>query len=240
MLRSYLEFFSRYKRRLKSFKNEGDERMQIYTRVGDKGQTKINGNYTVNKDSKRVEAYGTIDELNSFVGRAASSEAAWSSLKQELQQIQQFLFDCGNDLATSNTEKYPYRMNIEPTQWLESIIDSYADEPEPLESFILPGGTPLASDLHVCRTVTRRTERSIVAFNHYLEAGKEMNAYETQRKESQANPYVQMFINRLSDYFFAVARVANHRANTKDVLYERSGKVFHLDVKKEDYGDLEE
>ena len=62
--------------------------MQIYTRVGDKGQTKINGNYTVNKDSKRVEAYGTIDELNSFVGRAASSEAAWSSLKQELQQIQ--------------------------------------------------------------------------------------------------------------------------------------------------------
>src|SRR5699024_1549100 len=214
--------------------------MQIYTRVGDKGQTKINGNYMVNKNSTRVEAYGTIDELNSFVGRAASSVEAWAELKDELQQIQQFLFDCGNDLATSNTDKYPHRMNIEPTKWLENIIDGYADEPEPLASFILPGGTPLASDLHVCRTVTRRAERSIVAFNHYLEAGKEMNAYETQRKESEANPYVQMFINRLSDYFFAVARVANHRANTKDVLYERSGKVFHLDVKKEDYGELEE
>ena len=67
--------------------------MQIYTRVGDKGQTKINGNYTVDKDSARVEAYGTIDELNSFVGRATSSEGAWPALKEELQQIQQFLFD---------------------------------------------------------------------------------------------------------------------------------------------------
>lgn len=213
--------------------------MQLYTRIGDKGQTKINGNYTVNKDSARVEAYGTVDELNSFVGVAASSEEAWPALKEELQQIQQFLFDCGNDLATSNTKKYPYRMDVEPTKWLESIIDEYAAEPKPLESFILPGGTRLASDLHVCRTVTRRAERSIVAFNHYLEVSKENDAYETQRKESEANPYVQMFINRLSDYFFAVARVANHRADVEDVLYDRSGKVFHLDVTKEDYGELE-
>jgi|SRR5690625_617547 len=214
--------------------------MQLYTRIGDKGQTKINGNYTVNKDSARVEAYGTVDELNSFVGVATSSEEAWPALKEELQQIQQFLFDCGNDLATSNTKKYPYRMDVEPTKWLESIIDEYAAEPKPLESFILPGGTRLASDLHVCRTVTRRAERSIVAFNHYLEVSKENDAYETQRKESEANPYVQMFINRLSDYFFAVARVANHRSEVEDILYDRSGKVFHLDVKKEDYGDLEE
>ena len=214
--------------------------MQLYTRIGDKGQTKINGNYTVNKDSARVEAYGTVDELNSFVGVAASSEEAWPALKEELQQIQQFLFDCGNDLATSNTKKYPYRMDVEPTKWLESIIDEYAAEPKPLESFILPGGTRLASDLHVCRTVTRRAERSIVAFNHYLEVSKENDTYETQRKESEANPYVQMFINRLSDYFFAIARVANHRSEVEDVLYDRSGKVFHLDVKKEDYGDLEE
>src|SRR5690554_6227988 len=139
--------------------------MQIYTRMGDKGQTKINGNYTVNKDSIRVEAYGTVDELNSFVGLAASSVEVWSELKEELQQIQQFLFDCGNDLATSNIDKYPYRMDIEPTKWLEAIIDGYANEPKPLESFILPGGTPLASNLHVCRTVARRAERSIVTFN---------------------------------------------------------------------------
>lgn len=209
--------------------------MQLYTRVGDKGQTKINGNYTVSKASIRVEAYGTVDELNAFVGVAASSPEAWPELVDELQQIQQFLFDCGNDLATSNTEKYPYRMNEESTKWLESVIDAYADEPKPLESFILPGGTGLAANLHVCRTVTRRAERVIVAFNQYLEASAEKEDYETKRKEAEANPHVQKFVNRLSDYFFAVARVANHRAGRDDVLYERSGKVFHLDVTKEDF-----
>lgn len=214
--------------------------MQIYTRVGDKGQTKINGNYTVNKDSVRVEAYGTVDELNSFVGLAASSSEAWPGLKDELQQIQQFLFDCGNDLATSNTKKYPYRMDIEPTKWLESIIDEYSGEPKPLESFILPGGSRLASEFHVCRTITRRAERAVVSFNHYLENSEEVEQYETGRKEATPNPYVQMFINRLSDYFFAIARVANHRFEVEDVLYERSGKVFHLDVTKDDYGELEE
>ncbi len=214
--------------------------MQIYTRVGDKGQTKINGNYTVNKDSVRVEAYGTVDELNSFVGLAASSNEAWPELTEELQQIQQFLFDCGNDLATSNTKKYDYRMTSEPTKWVEQLIDGYASEPKPLESFILPGGTRLASELHVCRTITRRAEREIVAFNRYLELSKEKEDFETKRVESEANPYVQMFINRLSDYFFAIARVTNHRAKVEDVLYDRSGKVFHLDVTKEGYGELEE
>lgn len=213
--------------------------MQIYTRVGDKGQTKINGNYTVYKDSARVEAYGTVDELNSFVGLAASSKEAWPELTRELQQIQQFLFDCGNDLATSNTDKYPYRMDLEPTKWLEGIIDDYATEPKPLESFILPGGTRLASDLHVCRTVTRRAERAVVSFHQYLEKSKEIETFDTGRQEAEANPHVLMFINRLSDYFFAIARVANHRADVEDVLYDRSGKVFHLDVKKEDYGELE-
>ncbi|UUX33510.1 cob(I)yrinic acid a,c-diamide adenosyltransferase [Fundicoccus culcitae] len=209
--------------------------MQIYTRVGDKGQTKINGNYTVSKNSIRVEAYGTVDELNSFVGSAASSPEAWPELTQELQQIQQFLFDCGNDLATSNTNKYPYRTNEKPTEWLENIIDAYSKEPKPLESFILPGGSRLAAELHVCRTVTRRTERAIVSFNHYLDQSKVDQTYETNRKEADANPHVLKFINRLSDYFFAVARVANHRLNQEDVLYERSGKVFHLNVKKEDF-----
>ncbi len=214
--------------------------MQLYTRVGDKGQTKINGNYTVSKDSTRVEAYGTVDELNSVVGLAASSPEAWPELKAELQQIQQFLFDSGNDLATSNTDKYPYRMDAEPIKWLESLIDAYADEPKPLESFILPGGTRLASELHVCRTMTRRAERTVVAYHQQYEKSKEENKFETGRKEAEPNSYVQMFINRLSDYFFAVARVANHRAEVEDVLYERSGKVFHLDVTKDDYGELED
>lgn len=209
--------------------------MQIYTRVGDKGQTKINGNYTVSKDSARVDAYGTVDELNSFVGLAASSPEAWPGLIEELHQIQQFLFDCGNDLATSNTKKYPYRMDQAPVDWLESLIDVYAVEPKPLESFILPGGTRLASELHVCRTITRRAERVIVKFNHYLKESADNQSYDTKRTESAENPHVQKFINRLSDYFFAVARVANHRFDKEDVLYERSGTVFHLDAKKADF-----
>ena len=191
--------------------------MQIYTGVGDKGQTKIVGNYTVDKDSLRVEAYGTIDELNSFVGRLASSEDVWSELEEELYQVQQYLFDCGNDLATSNTEKYPYRVNKDMVEWIEKIIDNYAVEPKPVESFILPGGSSLAAEAHICRTVTRRAERCIVSF----------------QKEEETNPYVLQFMNRLSDYFFALARVINHRLDVDDRLYERSGKVFHLDYKKE-------
>lgn len=192
--------------------------MQIYTGVGDKGQTKIVGNYTVSKDSKRVEAYGAMDELNSFVGKAASSKEIWPELAEELYQIQQYLFDCGNDLATSNTLKYPYRMNEEMVKWIEKSIDAYADEPDPVESFILPGGTSLAAEMHICRTVTRRVERRIVRF----------------QKDEETNPFVLKFMNRLSDYFFAVARVVNHRAEVEDRLYERSGKVFHLDYKKEE------
>ena len=130
-------------------------------------------------------------------------------------------------------------MDLEPTKWLEGIIDDYAAEPKPLESFILPGGTRLASDLHVCRTVTRRAERAVVSFHQYLENSKATETFDTGRQEAEANPHVLMFINRLSDYFFALARVANHRAEVEDVLYDRSGKVFHLDVKKEDYGELE-
>lgn len=192
--------------------------MQIYTGVGDKGQTKIVGNQTVSKDSTRVEAYGTIDELNSFVGKAATSEMIWPELAEELHQIQQYLFDCGNDLAISDTEKYPYRVNKDLVEWIERIIDEYATEPAPVESFILPGGSPLAADMHICRTITRRAERRIVSF----------------QKEEETNPYVLQFMNRLSDYFFALARVVNHRADVEDRLYERSGKVFHLDYKKDD------
>lgn len=192
--------------------------MQIYTGVGDKGQTKIAGNYTVSKDSIRVEAYGTVDELNSFVGKAASLKEVWPELSKELYQIQQYLFDCGNDLAISNTKKYSYRVNEEMVQWIEEVIDNYSEEPPPVESFILPGGTSLAAEMHICRTITRRAERRIVSF----------------QKDKEANPYVLKFMNRLSDYFFAMARVVNHRADVEDSLYERSGKVFHLDYKKKD------
>lgn len=199
--------------------------MQIYTRTGDKGNTKIIGGQEVRKDSKRVNAYGVVDELNSLVGVTASLDKVWPDLYEELIQIQHFLFDCGNDLATPHgNEKYPYRVNIDMTKWLEDKIDKYTAIPPNVESFILPGGTQLAAYLHNCRTVTRRIERNVVAFAN----------------EEQTNEYVLAFINRLSDYFFVTARVANAKEDVEDVLYERSGKVFHLEISKDDLEDLDE
>ncbi|CZR08941.1 cob(I)alamin adenosyltransferase [Trichococcus flocculiformis] len=194
--------------------------MQIYTRTGDKGYTRIIGGMQVAKDSERVTAYGTVDELNSIVGMAASSDEATPALREELMTIQQYLFDCGNDLATPHG-KNPYRVHKELTLWLESRIDEYADVPPVVESFILPGGTKLASQLHFARTVARRAEREIVTFMW----------------TNDMNEEVVRFVNRLSDYFFAVARVVNAEANVQDVLYERSGRVFHTEITKADLKD---
>ena len=191
--------------------------MQIYTRTGDKGYTKIIGGLQLAKDSERIKAYGTIDELNSFVGYAITLINNNDSLKKELVQIQQYLFDCGNDLATP-TGKGEYRVTPDLTEWLEECIDAYAGIPPEVESFILPGGSQLASILHICRTIARRAEREIVTFQW----------------TNDMNEEVLIFVNRLSDYFFSVARVSNANEGIKDVLYERSGKVFHIDLKKED------
>lgn len=191
--------------------------MQIYTRTGDKGYTKIIGGIQLAKDSERIKAYGTIDELNSFVGYAITLIKNNDSLKNELTQIQQYLFDCGNDLATP-TGKGMYRVTSDLTEWIEKCIDDYADIPKEVESFILPGGSQAASILHICRTIARRAEREIVTFQW----------------TNDMNEEVLTFINRLSDYFFSLARVVNANEGIEDVLYERSGKVFHIDLKKED------
>ncbi len=191
--------------------------MQIYTRTGDKGYTRIIGGIQLAKDSERIKAYGTIDELNSFVGYAVTLIKNNDSLKKELTQIQQCLFDCGNDLATPKG-KGTYRVTSSLTEWIEKCIDAHVDIPPEVESFILPGGSQAASVLHICRTIARRAEREIVTFQW----------------TNDMNEEVLIFVNRLSDYFFSVARVANANEGIKDVLYERSGKVFHIDLKKED------
>ena len=193
--------------------------MQIYTRSGDHGTTRIIGGRSVHKDSQQVEAYGTVDELNSIIGMIVALEETPNDMKEELMLIQQYLFDCGNDLATPEKhDKYPYRTNADLVTWLESRIDEYAPIPPTVESFILPGGTQLAAQLHFARTVTRRAERRIVSL----------------QQEQTINQHVLKFINRLSDYFFALARVANSQAGVEDVLYERSGRVFHTELTKKD------
>ena len=187
--------------------------MKLYTKTGDKGETSIIGG-RVDKDSMRVETYGTVDELNSFIGKAITELDAqlFADIVADLQTIQHELFDCGGDLANVMKERV-YKMWEEPIAVLESRIDALSDEAPPLERFILPGGTPAAATLHIARTVTRRAERQMV----------------TLMKTTEDVPtIIQVYLNRLSDYLFAAARVVNARAGVRDIEYIRSEKVFKV------------
>ncbi|MED4400750.1 cob(I)yrinic acid a,c-diamide adenosyltransferase [Metabacillus fastidiosus] len=184
--------------------------MNLYTKTGDKGKTSIIGG-RVDKDDLRVEAYGTIDELNSFVGQAIVllEDDLFKDIYNELRKIQHELFDCGGDLAVIK-EKYPYKTTEEMIEFLEERIDAYVKEAPDLEKFILPGGSHAAAVIHIARTVTRRAERCTVSL----------------QKETSINEIVLKYLNRLSDYFFAVSRVINFRLGIKDIEYERSALVF--------------
>lgn len=186
--------------------------MRIYTKTGDKGMTKLVGGDKVAKDSDRVESYGTIDELNSWLGYIVSVMTDDQvDLKSELKEVQQLLFDLGSDLATPQSAGRPLKLAPESVSWLEQKIDQYTDASPDIDRFILPGGTQVASMLHVARTITRRAERIIVRLSW----------------TATLNDQIVIFINRLSDYFYAAARVVNARAGQDDVFYERSEKVFH-------------
>lgn len=186
--------------------------MKIYTRTGDKGMTKLVGGIGVSKDSDRVESYGTIDELNSWIGYSISMfDSKFSLEKTELQQIQQYLFDIGTDLATPlELDRKTY---VEPKQieWLESRIDYYTMKSPDIERFILPGGSKEASMMHMARTIVRRAERIIVRLNW----------------TAKLSPELLIFVNRLSDYFYALARYLNVKQGQEDIFYENSPKVFH-------------
>ena len=193
--------------------------MRLYTRTGDEGKTSVIGGRLA-KDDTRVVAYGTTDEVNCFVGQAITQldPEVFPDIIEELVKIQHELFDCGGDLAMLKvSEERPYKAKEEIVTYLESRIDEYIKEAPELERFILPGGAPAAATLHVCRTVTRRAERY---------------ASRLQR-EAETNPIVLKYLNRLSDYFFAIARVVNARLGVKDVEYERSAIVFREGKRKE-------
>nr|WP_285855112.1 cob(I)yrinic acid a,c-diamide adenosyltransferase [Paenibacillus cellulositrophicus] len=185
--------------------------VRIYTRTGDEGETSVIGGRVL-KDDLQVEAYGTIDELNCFVGQAISLMEAESlqDLKENMIEIQHELFDCGSDLAFVKLSESKYKVGPDKVTRLEQWMDAYMEETPELERFILPGGTLLASTLHVCRTVCRRAERRVV----------------TLGREKEINPDVRRYLNRLSDYFFVVARTANARSGVADIEYVRSKKVF--------------
>ncbi|WP_088102267.1 cob(I)yrinic acid a,c-diamide adenosyltransferase [Halalkalibacter urbisdiaboli] len=195
--------------------------MRLYTRTGDEGKTSVIGGRLA-KDDVRVTAYGTTDEVNSFVGLAIAQldEAVFPDIKDELVKIQHELFDCGSDLAKLKvTEERPYKASQDMVDYLEERIDVYIQEAPELQRFILPGGSEAAATLHICRTTTRRAERYITRLH---------------RESEIHNPVVLKYINRLSDYFFAIARVVNARLNVNDVEYERSAIVFRGGKRKEE------
>ncbi len=179
---------------------------KIYTRTGDKGQTALGNGERVAKYSDRVTAYGTVDELNSFVGVARL--AAEGEMDKALSHIQNDLFDLGADLCRpdmakdAQAEYPPLRMAASQVARLEAEIDAMNAGLDPLRSFILPGGAALAAHLHVCRTVARRAERLAV----------ELAGGET------VNPEAITYLNRLSDWFFVAARTANN-GGKDDVLW---------------------
>ncbi|MGG7565881.1 cob(I)yrinic acid a,c-diamide adenosyltransferase [Rhodovulum sp. DZ06] len=179
---------------------------KIYTRTGDAGQTALGDGSRVGKASARVEAYGTVDETNSTVGMARLH--AQGDADAALARIQNDLFDLGADLCTPDLEKDgereypPLRMVESQVDRLEAEIDAMTARLEPLRSFILPGGTALAAHLHLCRTVSRRAERLCVELS-----GQE-----------GVNPHALKYLNRLSDWFFCAARIANDEGRA-DVLW---------------------
>lgn len=181
--------------------------MKIYTKTGDKGTTGVIGG-RVGKDHCRVEAYGTIDELNSWIGFAITQlvEPKFAEIVEVLSDIQQRLFDCCADLATVDTSLREYRIDAEAAQTLEPLIDQFTRETPEIDHFIVPGGSQPAATLHICRTVARRAERRVVTLI---------------QQEETVNAEVMRFLNRLSDLLYTLARTCNARAGVQDVLYLR-------------------
>ncbi len=183
--------------------------MKVYTKTGDQGETGLWGGQRVRKDSPRVHAYGTVDELNSVLGviRANGVDAELDGI---LSRVQDELFVLGADLATpESTKERIERVDEGYITRLEQEIDRFEGELEPLRQFILPGGTVAAAHLHIARTVCRRAERE--ATNITL--------------QGPINNLALAYLNRLSDWFFTLARVANKRAGVVDIPWRKPGQA---------------
>jgi len=174
---------------------------KIYTRGGDKGQTSLVDGSRLPKHAIRIEAYGTVDEASSVIGIARLHVGG--DIDAALSRIQNDLFDLGADLATPGTEM-ENALRVQPSQveWLEQQIDAINAGMKPLNSFILPGGSPASAYLHLARTVVRRAERMTTA----------------AAEQEPINPVAIQYLNRLSDYMFVLARHLNDNGEA-DVLW---------------------
>jgi cob(I)alamin adenosyltransferase len=166
---------------------------RIYTRAGDAGETSLGDGERISKADPRIEAYGTVDELNAFIGFALAADVP-ADMREWLELVQNDLFDLGADLCVP-LEDERERLRVTPGQVerLEELCDLVNERLEPLKSFVLPGGSEVAARLHVARTVCRRAERLSVAL----------------AESSSVNPTAIAYLNRLSDLLFILARAAN-------------------------------
>ena len=186
---------------------------RIYTKTGDHGETSLAGGQRLPKDALRIEAYGTVDELNAFVGAACLAAEGLAGSYQNiiqmaliLKRVQHELFNLGSILATKPEDVHPKQPRITEAEidLLEKEIDQMNADLPPLRSFVLPGGCRLNVDLHICRTVCRRAERICVALARQEEAPLEAIRY----------------LNRLSDAFFVWSRWSSHELSAPEVLWE--------------------
>ncbi|MEI7812461.1 MAG: cob(I)yrinic acid a,c-diamide adenosyltransferase [Ignavibacteria bacterium] len=182
--------------------------MRIYTRTGDNGETGLFGGDRISKSDIRIEAFGTVDELNSLLGLALT-DIKDTGIRQVILKIQNQLFTLGTDLATppnGKTEQYIQRTPGEYIEYIEEEIDWYDSKLEELKNFILPGGSKGAAMLFYARTICRRAERKVVTLNKIV----------------IINQNICVYLNRLSDLCFVLARYENHVNNLPDILWEKT------------------
>ncbi len=200
----------------KCLKGKGADNMKIYTKTGDKGSTALIGGTRVSKSDARIEAYGTIDELNSHIGLLVAMGVGEED-KAFLRNIQNLLFSVGSSLATDTTKtdyKVASQMKEAYVVAMENEIDRLNDLLEPLKQFIIPGGTQQSAQCHVCRTVARRAERRIIEMS----------------KIYPVEELIVKYINRLSDYFFVLSRKLLMDDKTEEIVWKqpRYSKYFFI------------
>jgi cob(I)alamin adenosyltransferase len=181
--------------------------MKIYTKTGDTGETGLYGGKRISKSSKRIDAYGTVDELNSFIGLAIT-EVRSENVKNVLYKLQNQLFVLGSDLASPDMQENKKNNLRLPSEYIgetEKSIDFFEEKLEELKNFILPGGSKAASLLHICRTVSRRAERLVVSL----------------LSEEQIDKNIVIYLNRLSDLFFVLSRFENKISGIPDIIWKK-------------------
>ena len=179
----------------------GNRLSKIYTRTGDDGSTGLADGNRIAKNAQRVEAMGTVDELNCHVGLLIEGLDASDELVEILRRIQHHLFDLGGEFAIPGSKV----IGDDHIQWLEESLDAHNESLPPLKNFVLPGGSPAAAQCHMARAVCRRAERVVVALGH----------------EDSINTESRHYLNRLSDLLFVVARLLARRNSGEEILWEQ-------------------